>query len=120
MVELPPTRGAAGGDATALCARLRRHAIRALAAGSFYRHSLVGRAPEDLRRRIGERWPGEPKRGAAILAGDIEFAGELVRNPAPAWFPPAAGPEWLPAPHGVGWTAAAANHPEAAFAGPPA
>jgi uncharacterized heparinase superfamily protein len=105
MVELPPTREAAGGDATALFARLRRHAIRALAAGSFYRHSLIGRAPEDLRRRIGERWPGEPKRGAAILAGDIEFAGELVRNPAPAWFPPAAGPEWLAAWHGFGWLA---------------
>src|SRR5258706_10377008 len=105
MVELPPTREAAGGDATALFARLRRHAIRALAAGSFYRHSLIGRAPEDLRRRIGERWPGEPKRGAAILAGDIEFAGELVRTPAPAWFPPAAGPEWLAAWHGFGWLA---------------
>jgi hypothetical protein len=33
MVELPPTREAAGGGATALFARLRRHAIRALAAG---------------------------------------------------------------------------------------
>ena len=28
-----------------------------------------------------------PQRGNAILAGDIEFAGELMRNPMPAWFP---------------------------------
>src|SRR5205823_219535 len=59
MVELPRTRGAVGGEAPALLARLRRGALRALAAGTLYRHSLIGRAPEDLRRRIGERWPGE-------------------------------------------------------------
>jgi uncharacterized heparinase superfamily protein len=114
MVELPPTREAAGGGATALFARLRRHAIRALAAGPFYRRSLIGRAPEDLRHRIGEHWPGEPKRGAAILAGDIELAGELVRNPSPAWFPPAAGPEWLAAWHGFSWLADLASAGEEA------
>jgi len=105
MVELPRTRGAVGGEAPALLARLRRGALRALAAGTLYRHSLIGRAPEDLRRRIGERWPGDPKRGTAILAGEIEFSGELVRNPAPAWFPPGASPEWLAAWHGFGWLA---------------
>jgi uncharacterized heparinase superfamily protein len=105
MVELPRTREAAGGEANALLARLRRGALRALAARPLYRHSLVGRVPEDLRRRIGERWPGDTKRGAAILAGEIEFAGELVRNPAPAWFPPSAGPEWLAIWHGFGWLA---------------
>jgi uncharacterized heparinase superfamily protein len=105
MVELPRTREAAGGEANALLARLRRGALRALAARPLYRHSLIGRVPEDLRRRIGERWPGDAKRGAAILAGEIELAGELVRNPAPAWFPSSAGPEWLSAWHGFGWLA---------------
>src|SRR2546423_605685 len=105
MVELPRTREAAGGEANALLARLRRGALRALAARPLYRHSLVGRVPEDLRRRMGERWPGDTKRGAAILAGEIEFAGELVRNPAPAWFPSSAGPEWLASWHGFGWLA---------------
>ena len=105
MVELPRTREAAGGEANALLARLRRGALRALVARSLYRHSLIGRVPEDLRRRIGERWPGDTKRGAAILAGEIEFAGELVRNPAPAWFPSSAGPEWLASWHGFGWLA---------------
>ena len=37
--------------------------------------------------------------------GEIEFAGELVRNPAPAWFPSSAGPEWLASWHGFGWLA---------------
>jgi uncharacterized heparinase superfamily protein len=83
--------------------RLRREAWRALAAGRFYRHTLIGRAPADLRLRLGERWPGDGRRGAAILAGEIEFAGELVRNPSPVWFPSGAGAGWIAAWHGFGW-----------------
>ena len=94
---------AARGDAPAVLTRLRREAWRALAAGRFYRHTLIARAPADLRLRLGERWPGDGKRGAAILAGEIEFAGELVRNPSPVWFPAGAGPGWLAAWHGFGW-----------------
>ncbi len=85
--------------------RLRRNALRALAAGPFYRHTLIGPVPADLRLKLNERWPGEPKRGGAILAGEIEFSGELVRNPLPVWFPPDAGPGWLAAWHGFGWLA---------------
>ncbi|MBV8889869.1 MAG: heparinase II/III family protein [Alphaproteobacteria bacterium] len=83
--------------------RLRRDALRALAAGPLYRHTLIGRVPGDLRLRIGQRWPGDPKRGAALLGGEIELAGELVRNPSPIWFPPAVGTEWLAAWHGFAW-----------------
>ena len=86
-----------------LYSRLRHDAWRALTAAPFYRHSLIGRAPGALRLRLNERWPGDPRRGNAILAGDIEFAGELVRHPKPAWFPPGAGPGWLAAWHGFGW-----------------
>ncbi len=85
--------------------RMRRDALRALAAGPLYRHTLIGRVPADLRVRIGERWPGDVQRGTALLAGDIELAGELVRNPAPVWFPPGAGPDWLAAWHGFTWMA---------------
>src|SRR4029077_12528753 len=92
-------------DGPAVLTRLRREAWRALAAGRFYRHTLIARAPADLRLRLGERWPGDGKRGAAILAGEIEFAGELVRNPSPVWFPSGAGPGWLAAWHGFGWLA---------------
>jgi uncharacterized heparinase superfamily protein len=84
---------------------LRRDALQAFAAGPFYRHTLVGRVPGDLRLRIAQRWPGDAKLGAAIAAGEIELAGELVRTPVPRWFPPSAGPEWLAAWHGFGWTA---------------
>jgi uncharacterized heparinase superfamily protein len=114
MVELPRRRGAADGAATALVARLRDGARRILAATPLYRPTPIGRAPEELRGPIGERWPGDPKRGAAILAGDIEFSGELVRNPSPAWFPPSAGPDWLAAWHGFGWLADLASAGEEA------
>ncbi len=56
-----------------------------------------------MRLKLNERWPGDPRRGDAILAGDIEFAGELLRRPTPAWFPPEANPEWLAQWHGFGW-----------------
>ena len=61
--------------------------------------------PADLRLRIGQRWPGDPARGAAIAGGEIELAGELVRHPSPRWFPPSAGPHWLAAWHGFDWIA---------------
>ncbi|MBO0739566.1 MAG: heparinase II/III family protein [Alphaproteobacteria bacterium] len=83
--------------------RLRRDALRALAAGPLYRHTLVGRVPADLRLRINQRWPGEAERGTAIAGGEIELAGELVRNPSPRWAPPSAGIEWLTAWHAFGW-----------------
>ena len=104
MVELP-RRETVGGAATALLGRLRRGASRVLAAAPLSASSLSGRVPEKLRGPVGERWPGDPKRGAAILAGDIEFAGELVRNPSPAWLPASASPEWLAAWHGFTWLA---------------
>ena len=94
-----------GSDSPGLFTRWRRDALQALAAGRLYRHTLVGRVPADLRLRIVQRWPGDAKRGAAIAAGEIELAGELVRVPAPRWFPPSAGLQWLAAWHGFGWIA---------------
>ncbi len=94
-----------GGDADTAdpVTRLRRRALQTLAAAPFYRYTLIGLPPADLRVRVGERWPGEAARGQAILAGTIELAGELVRNPSPVWFPAEAGPGWLAAWHGFGW-----------------
>jgi uncharacterized heparinase superfamily protein len=74
-----------------------------LAAAPFYRQTLIGPTPSRLRLKLGERWPGDPRRGEAILAGNIEFAGELLRRPTPAWLPPEAHPEWLAQWHGFGW-----------------
>ena len=90
-------------DAPGLLTRLRRDALQALAAGPLYRHMLIGRVPTDFKLRIGQRWPGDAKLGAAIAGGEIELAGELIRNPSPRWSPPSAGPEWLAAWHAFGW-----------------
>jgi uncharacterized heparinase superfamily protein len=94
---------AAAPDAPDLVTRLRRDAWRALAAGPLYQHTLIGPVPADLQVKLNERWPGEAKRGEAILAGEIEFAGEKLRNPMPVWTPAGAGPAWLAAWHGFGW-----------------
>lgn len=94
-----------GSDSPGLLTRLRRDALQALAGGPLYRHTLMGRVPADLKLRIAQRWPGDAKRGAAIVGGEIELAGELVRAPAPRWSPPSAGSEWLAAWHGFGWLA---------------
>jgi uncharacterized heparinase superfamily protein len=98
-----PVRGYPARAAPGLLTRLRRDALQAFAAGPFYRYTLIGRVPADLAFKIGQPWPGDPTRGMAITAGEIELAGELVRNPSPRWFPPAAGEEWLAAWHGFAW-----------------
>jgi len=101
----PLARRLPGADSPGLFARLRRDALRALATGPFYRHTLVGRIPDDLRMRIAQSWPGDPRRGSAIAAGEIELAGELLRNPSPRWAPSSVGTEWLCAWHGFAWIA---------------
>jgi len=110
MTEIPTDKHRVTGrrpvsNKAGLLTRLRRDALQALAAGPLYRHTLIGPVPDDLRLRIGLRWPGDPKRGAAIAGGEIELAGELIRNPSPRWRPPSAGAEWLAAWHGFGWIA---------------
>jgi uncharacterized heparinase superfamily protein len=93
------------GDPPRLLTRLRRDALQALAAGPLYRHTLIGRAPGDLKVRIGLRWPGDAKRGTAIASGEIELGGELIRNPSPRWLPASAGPEWIAGWNSFGWIA---------------
>jgi uncharacterized heparinase superfamily protein len=113
-----PARGRLGRDAPGLWTRLGHDALQTLAATRFYRHTLIGGVPAELKLRLGQAWPGDPKRGLAIASGEIELDGELVRNPLPRWFPPAAGSEWLAAWHGFGWLsdliAAGTNAREAA------
>lgn len=100
----PAAQGLAA-ETPALLTRLRRDALRGFAASPFYRHTLIGRVPADLRLRVGERWPGDGKRGATILSGEIALAGQVVRNPVPVWFPPEAGVNWLAAWHDFSWVA---------------
>jgi uncharacterized heparinase superfamily protein len=100
-----PAEAAAADEKPDLLTRVRREALRTLAAGPLYRHTLIGRVPSDLRIRIAERWPGDVKQGNAILSGEILLSGQLVRNPMPVWFPPEAGQNWLAAWHGFAWIA---------------
>jgi uncharacterized heparinase superfamily protein len=83
--------------------RARCRVLQRLAPHPLYRHTLIGRVPADLKLRIGQRWPGDPKRGAALLAGEIALAGEVVRDPTPIWFPPSVGTEWLAEWHSFAW-----------------
>src|SRR4051812_43515654 len=83
--------------------RRTRTLWQALLSTPLYRHTLIGRTPQDLRLRLSERWSGDTARGNAILAGDIEFAGEKVRNPRPVWHPPGVGEDWLSTWHGFDW-----------------
>lgn len=100
----PPSAAAIyAAEVPDLFTRFRREAWRALAAGPLYRHTLIGPVPAELRLKLDGRWPGDALHGAAIVAGDIEFAGELVRNPMPVWFPASARPAWLAGWHGFGW-----------------
>src|SRR6267378_229344 len=100
-----PFRRRHPGESPGLLTRLRRDALQTLASGRFYHHTLIGRVPAELKLRIGQRWPGDTKRGEALAAGEIELAGDLVRHPSPRWFPQSAGPEWLAGWHGFGWIA---------------
>ena len=112
-------RGRLRRDPQGLWTRLGHDALQTFAATRFYRHTLVGGVPGELKLKLGQTWPGDPKRGAAIAAGEIELDGEMVRNPSPRWFPSAAGTEWLAAWHGFGWLsdlfAAGTNAREAAI-----
>ena len=98
-----PVRHSLAGHAPGLLTRLRRDALQALKGGRLYRHTLMGPVPPDLRLKIGPRWPGDARRGAAIAVGEIAFAGERVRNPSPRWFPPTVSQDWLAAWHGFDW-----------------
>jgi uncharacterized heparinase superfamily protein len=100
------TRRARRAERPALLSRLRRDALLTVAAGPFYRHLLsLGPVPADVRLKVAQHWPGDAARGAAILSGEIELAGERVRSPSLNWFPPAVGPQWLAAWHGFDWLA---------------
>jgi uncharacterized heparinase superfamily protein len=77
--------------------------LLSLTAHRLYRFTLGGRIPPDLRIKLVQPWPGDPKRGIAIAAGEFELAGKLVRSPSPCWVPPAGAEEWHAAWHGFDW-----------------
>src|SRR5260370_40114533 len=75
--------------------RLRRRAMALLCRTRLYRYTLAGRTPREFVKNLAIRWPGDGKRGAALLAGNIQLAGETVRLAAPYAAPEEAGTDWL-------------------------
>jgi uncharacterized heparinase superfamily protein len=75
---------------------------RALFYGSAVYHlSLRGFAPAAPAITL-EPWPGDAIAGAALLAGEFRFAGELARSKTPPWTAPLR-PAWQAALHGFAW-----------------
>jgi uncharacterized heparinase superfamily protein len=75
---------------------------RSLFYGSAVYHlSLAGFAPEAPAIAL-EPWPGDPIHGAALLAGEFRFAGEVARTKSPPWTAPLR-PAWKAALHSFAW-----------------
>ncbi|HEX9489986.1 MAG TPA: heparinase II/III family protein [Stellaceae bacterium] len=89
---------------------------RSLLYGSApYHLSLLGRAPAALALRLDQPWPGDPARGAALLAGAFSFAGETAQAAMPPWTAPMPT-QWLAGLHGFSWLADLAATGEATAA----
>src|SRR5258708_10836973 len=84
---------------------LRRRAMALFCRTPLFRISLAGAAPRELAQSLAIRWPGDAKRGAALLEGIFQLAGETVRQPSPLGAPAGAGEAWLVEFHGFAWLA---------------
>lgn len=84
--------------------RLHYRLWAALCRTPLHRLSIWGRRPTTLALALDQRWPGDPERGAAILADRFRFAGETVTSAVPPW-EASAGADWQAALHGFDWLA---------------
>jgi uncharacterized heparinase superfamily protein len=95
--------GRSDGDGPSIVTRMRPYIRHWLATNALHGRTWFSRVPVGIEVQIGQPWPGDPRRGAAIARGEIEFAGNVVHSPTPRWFPTAAGEEWLACWHGFDW-----------------
>src|SRR2546429_7055259 len=84
---------------------VRRRAMALLYGMRLYRLSLAGSVPREFDKYLAIRWPGDAKRGAALLAGEFQLAGETLRLGAPFAAPTQASDDFLAEFHGFGWLA---------------
>ena len=84
-------------------ARLGYDLKRPVFALPIYRYSLTGAAPTALAATPPDPWPGDAGRGAEIIQGVFDLAGQRLVNPAPLWAPAGAGAAWRAELHGFGW-----------------
>src|SRR5258708_16043216 len=85
--------------------RVRPRAMALLGRSRLYRFTLAGATPREFARNLAIRWPGDARRGAALLDGDFHLAGETLRLGAPYAAPAQASADWLAEFHGFAWLA---------------
>src|SRR5437764_612337 len=84
---------------------VRRRAMALLCGMRLYRLTLAGSAPREFDKVLAIRWPGDAKRGAALLVGDFHLAGETLRL-SPSFAAPAqASGDFLAEFHSFTWLA---------------
>jgi uncharacterized heparinase superfamily protein len=84
---------------------VRRRAMALLCGMRAYRFTLAGSAPRELDKNLAIRWPGDAKRGTALLAGEFHLAGETLRLRPPFAAPAQASGDFLAEFHGFTWLA---------------
>ena len=84
---------------------VQRRAMALLCGMRLYRFTLAGAAPRELAKNLAIRWPGDAKRGTALLDGDFRLAGETLRLAAPYAAPHEASADFLAEFHGFAWLA---------------
>ncbi len=85
--------------------RLRYRLWAAYCRTPAHRVQLWGRPPKGLALGLDERWPGDPRRGQAIVEGSYRFAGETVAGAEPPWDTGLAGAGFQAELHGFAWLA---------------
>lgn len=71
--------------------------------GVFYHRTLGGRRSRGLTFVPQESWPGDARRGAAILKDEYVFAGHAETEPANLWRAKTATDDWLAELHSFEW-----------------
>ncbi len=71
--------------------------------GLFYHHTLGGRRARGLTFAPQESWPGDARRGGAILKDEYVFAGHAETEPAALWRAKSATEDWLAGLHSFDW-----------------
>lgn len=71
--------------------------------GPFYVRALVRRRTRQLAFAPQDAWPGDARRGAAIVGGVFAFAGETVEAAGQPWRLGGRSDAWLAGLHGFDW-----------------
>lgn len=82
---------------------LRYHLGRLTGYGGLYGLTLSGRAADAPPSRLDDLWPGDPKRGQAILDNDFTFAGQTIHQERNPWESPGTSRDWLCTLNGFTW-----------------